>query len=149
MRAAMHQLRPRTIFTALIVMAVVGAGWHVYRGVREDTFVAGRVTGAALVWRPGMNSSGAEDRTSANAADARRLAHLIHTTHKQPRGPISCPANAGAQVRVTFHREGHADQQVTIALTGCAGPPGRIMSDILRDDLEQLAPPGFWPQRLH
>lgn len=35
-----------------------------------------------------------------------------------------------------------------IALTGCAGPPGRIMTEALRKDLEHLAPQRFWPQML-
>jgi hypothetical protein len=58
-------------------------------------------------------------------------------------GPINCPAEFGSTVRVAFHRPNQKDQAVIIALTGCAGPPGRIMSDALRADLERLAPRGF------
>ncbi len=65
-----------------------------------------------------------------------------------PKGPIDCPADFGSTVRVAFHRPNQQDQAIIIALTGCAGPPGRIMSDALRVDLKRLAPPGYWPQRL-
>jgi hypothetical protein len=148
MTASLSQRRARAIFTAVIVVALAAAGWFMYRHRLEDTSVKGPVTGATLVWRPGMNTGGAEGRTSADDPAARRLARLVNDTPELPTGTINCPADFGSQVIINFHDTGHQDQRVTIALTGCAGPSGRIMTDALRNDLEHLAPPGFWPENL-
>lgn len=145
MTEPLRQLGPRTVFTVLIAVVVVGAGWYVPGRALDDTLVAGQVTGASLVWRPGMNSGGAEQQGRANTAEARRLAQLINNTRERSNSLYSCPADFGTQVRVIF--EGmDQDQEVVLALTGCAGPPGRTMSNALQNDLERLAPPGFWPQ---
>lgn len=148
MSASLSQRPARATVTALIVVAVAAAGWYVHGHVVSDMLVEGQVTGAALVWRPGVNSGGAQGHSSANEAAARRLARLVNDTPKLPKGPISCPADFGSQVTINFHRTGHQDQRVTIEPTGCAGPPGRGMTEAIRSDLEHLAPPGFWPQRL-
>lgn len=149
MTVALGERGGRAILSAVIVVALAAAGWLLYRHVHESGLVEGQVTGAALVWRPGSNSGTAEIHSSADETAARRLAKLLNDTPKMPRGPINCPADFGSQVSVSFREEGHHDQRVTIALTGCAGPPSRLMTGALRDDLEHLAPPDFWPQRLH
>jgi hypothetical protein len=138
----LRQLRPRTTVTALIVVAVLGAGWYLYGRVLDDPLVNGPVTGAALVWHPGVNSGGAAHHSSVNGSEARRLAQVLNHTSRSPEGPVNCPADFGSEVRVTFHGAGHQDQRVTIALTGCAGPTGRAMSEALKAELEGLAPRG-------
>lgn len=140
--------RRRMIFMVVIVVAVVSAAWFLWGRTFNKDLVDGPVSGAALVWHPGMNSGGPEQRTDANAAEAMQLAELVNDTRNLPQGSINCPADFGSTVRVTFHRPNQKDRAVTIALSGCAGPPGRIMSDALHADLERLAPPGYWPQRL-
>lgn len=142
-----HRWRLR-LYTPVIVVAVVSAGWFLLGRAFDDSLVGGPVSGAVLVWHPGMNSGGPDQRTNTNAADARRLAELVNDTRNLPRGPITCPADFGSTVRVAFHTPNQQDQAVTIALSGCAGLPGRMMSDALHADLERLAPPGYWPQRL-
>lgn len=116
-----HRWR-RVFFAAVIVVAVVSAGWLLLGRVFDNGLVDGPVTGASLVWHPGMNSGGPNQHTNADAAEARRLAELVNSTHNLPRGPINCPADFGSTVRVVFHRLNQQDQAVTIALSGCAGP---------------------------
>ncbi len=106
------------------------------------------VTDAALVWHPGVNSGGPDLRSSADGVAATHLAELVNEAPDVPGGRLHCPADFGSQVQVTFHAARRHDQHVTISLTGCAGPTGRVMSEALGEDLDRLAPPGFWPDHL-
>ncbi len=148
MTAQLGWLRPRLTFAVVILVAALMLGWLVARRVVDDSLVEGPVTGATLVWHPGVNSGGVEVLSSANGADAGGLVDLINKTRRAPSGPVNCPADFGSGAQVTFRREGYRDQLVAIALTGCAGPANRMMNEPLRDDLRRLAPPGFWPERL-
>ncbi len=148
MTAQLGRLRPGLTFAIGILVATLTLGWPVASRILDASLVDGPVTGATLIWHPGVNSGGAEVRSSANEADAGSLADLINKTSPSPSGSVNCPADYGSEVQVTFRREGDRDQPVAIALTGCAGPTGRMMSEPLQGNLRRLAPPGFWPERL-
>lgn len=92
---------------------VVSVGGFLLGRVFNNTLVDGPVSGAELVWHPGVNSGGPDQQTSANAADARRLAELVNDTDNLPKGPIDCPADFGSRVRVAFHSPNQQDQAVT------------------------------------
>jgi hypothetical protein len=148
MTAQPGRLRLGLTFAIGILIAALTLGWLVASRIGDGSLVDGPVTGAMLIWHPGVNSGGADVRSSASEADAGSLADLINKTRRPPSGPVNCPADFGSEVQVTFRREGDRDQPVAIELTGCAGPTGRMMSEPLQGNLRRLAPPGFWPERL-
>lgn len=148
MAGQLGRLRPRVAFAMVILVAALTPGWLGATRIWRDSSVDGPVTGATLVWHPGVNGGGVDVRSTANGPDASGLADLINKTRRLPSGPVNCPADYGSEVQVTFRRAGYREQPVAIALTGCAGPAGRMMNEPLWDDLRRLAPPRFWPERL-
>lgn len=139
---------PRFAVAVAGLLAALTLGWFVASRIVHASLVDGPVARATLVWHPGVNSGGPEVGTTARGEDASRLVDLINNTTRPPSGPVNCPADTGSGVDVTFLGKGERRQRVAIALTGCAGPAGRMMSESLRDQLRRLAPPGFWPGRL-
>jgi hypothetical protein len=127
---------------------VLGLGWSLWGRLFHEDLVPLPVTGATLVWHPGMNSGRAQSKTTLSAVDALQLAKLINTSDPRPKGPVNCPADFGSTTDASFYEDSRPTTHVSISLTGCAGPPERVMSDELSADLQRLAPTGFWPRQL-
>jgi len=123
---------------------VLGLGWSLWGRLFHEDLVPLPVTGATLVWHPGMNSgraptsrrpsaraNSAQSKTTLSAVDALQLAKLINTSDPRPKGPVDCPADFGSTTDASFYEDSRPTTHVSISLTGCAGPPERVMSDDL------------------
>ena len=138
----------RVVLIVVCGALVLGLGWSLWGRLFHEDLVPLPVTGATLVWHPGMNSGRAQSKTTLSAVDALQLAKLINTSDPRPKGPVNCPADFGSTTDASFYEDSRPTTHVSISLTGCAGPPERVMSDELSAGLQRLAPTGFWPRQL-
>lgn len=139
---------PARMTVAVALAVALGVGWCLHSRLAGGPLVDEPITGAELLWHPGINSAGPDAASSTTAEAATTLARLVDHAPRQPRGEVNCPADFGSNVVVTFHTAHGHEQRVRVALTGCAGPIGQVMSEPLRAQLGRLAPAGFWPERL-
>lgn len=136
--------QPRWLVLLVCVAASVTAGWYLHARSTDAELVALPVTGATLLRHPGVDSGGPDRRTTLDSAEATRLAQLINGTSRMPRAPVNCPADLMSTVTAEFATGGRSAEHAVIALFGCDGPPGRMMSPGLDAELARLAPGGFW-----
>lgn len=131
---------------AVVVLAAAVIGWWEHTSSASPApLVNLPVSGAQLRWDAGMNSKLSKTTTKVGAAEATRLATSINATQPMGDGPYACPMDDGSAVVVTFDATNGPIQEVSIGLTGCAGPGRRFMGDALAAELRKLAPAGYYP----